>query len=112
MKNKKLYKLITEYTYNWNTNSDSWDDEGFKESKKSFAEYYFENFKNYIEAFDFEVAKKDKSWGFRWDQYVDDEIISMWDELSIESKIIIFNLSCKIADSEESAAIAQAGESW
>ena len=95
--NKKLWSTIREHTYIWTDNyiNPSEDD-----------------FIKYIENFDFVEANKDRSWGFRWYQYIGDFVIDMWDELDITAKSIIFVMGCDIADQAESAAEQAAGEDW
>ena len=101
---KKFQSLVLPWSYYWMIGDFSTD----AYSKKD--KYMF--FIRWIQQFDFKVAYKNKSWGFRWYQFIDEDITKLWNDLTLESKILVFLAGCRLADRSESSAEQSAGMDW
>lgn len=103
MKNA-LEDMCMEFRYVWD-DVHKIEDWGNRELAK-------ENLWLYIKDFDFEEANKDRSWGFRWYQYVKDEFVQLWNDMSYNQKLMILIEGYDASERAESNAASHAGEDF
>lgn len=70
----------------------------------------FKSFEDYIANFDFKNKKGKSSWN--WYDFVDQDLIDDWDNLSLDNKALIFYAGSMTAEAKETAAAEQAGASY